>query len=316
MTIGDSTLIRSRKDEEGIAALAAAITWGGSKQSYYTIRWLVDGDLVDEAMCAYAYFRWLDDVLDASPLPRHDRLAFLARQKSLLTQLCTGRQPTRLGQEEELLAELISHERREHGGLRSYLRNMMAVMAFDARRRGRVITRGELNDYTETLAMAVMDGLSYFIGNDYEYPDSPARYLAVAGAHVSHMLRDAVEDSRMGYFNIPREVLEGAHISPADVDAPAYREWVAGRVTLARRCFRDGKRYILGLKHARAVLAGLAYCARFERVLSMIERDGYRLRSDYRRDRTIALTREPRRRAPRPMPPARSPVADLGWPSR
>jgi phytoene/squalene synthetase len=312
MSARHSTLIGPKMDEQRLTSLAAAITMAGSKQSYYTIRWLVDGDLVEDALCAYAYFRWVDDVIDASALPRHERLAFVARQRSMMERLYMGELPSGLWPEEQLLVDLITHERGEHVGLRSYVSNMMAVMAFDARRRGRVITRGELSDYTETLATAVMDGLSYFIGNAYEYPKTPERYLAVAGAHVCHMLRDAVEDAKVGYYNIPREVLEVSHISPSDVDAPAYREWVAGRVTLARRYFRDGKRYLLRLRHARAVLAGLAYCARFERVLNLIERDGFRLRSDYHRDRTCTPKPEARRRSPSVIPPTRYPVAGVG----
>jgi len=295
-----STLI----DEPDPDVLAAAITKAGSRQSYYTIRWLVDRDLVKDGMRAYAYFRWLDDVVDASATPRHQRLEFVWRQKSLMNRLFTGETPDGLRPEEELLARLIEGDRREHGGLRSYLRNMMAVMELDARRRGRVITRGELDEYTRTLATAVMDGLSYFIGHDYGYPASPDRYLAVAGAHICHMLRDTVEDVQAGYYNIPREVLEAARISPADVEAPAYREWVAGRVFLARRCFREGKRYILQLRHLRALLAGLAYCARFESVLDQIERDGFRLRADYRDRRRAG--RIDRLGMPRALPPSAS----------
>ena len=289
----------------GSTSLAAAITRAGSRQSFYTIRWLVDGDLVEDALHAYAYFRWVDDVVDMPLTPRHQRLAFVARQKSLMDSLYTGGRPERLAPEEQILARLVANERRGHGGLRSYLVNMMEVMAFDAGRRGRVISRGELNDYTENLATAVMDGLSYFIGNGYTYPASPARYLAVTGAHVCHMLRDAVEDARAGYFNIPREVLDTARISPADLDTPAYRDWVEKRVGLARKYFHEGKRYIFQLGHPRALLAGLAYCARFERVLTAIERDGFRLRSFHDRDpervkRPMAAFRLPRPHSPSP----------------
>ena len=44
--------------------LAAGITKSASKQTYYTIRFFVDRDLVNDAYRAYAYFRWVDDVLD------------------------------------------------------------------------------------------------------------------------------------------------------------------------------------------------------------------------------------------------------------
>ncbi len=44
--------------------LASSITKTASKQTYYTIRFLVDRDRVDDAYRAYAYFRWVDDVLE------------------------------------------------------------------------------------------------------------------------------------------------------------------------------------------------------------------------------------------------------------
>ena len=44
---------------------ASSITKAASKQTYYTIRFLVDRERVDDAYRAYAYFRWVDDVLDA-----------------------------------------------------------------------------------------------------------------------------------------------------------------------------------------------------------------------------------------------------------
>ena len=47
------------------ASLASAITKAASTQTYYTIRFLVDRPRMDDAFRAYAYFRWVDDVLDA-----------------------------------------------------------------------------------------------------------------------------------------------------------------------------------------------------------------------------------------------------------
>jgi hypothetical protein len=51
-----------------ITNLASSITKAGSYQTYYTIRFLVDRERVDDAYRAYAYFRWVDDVLDADSL--------------------------------------------------------------------------------------------------------------------------------------------------------------------------------------------------------------------------------------------------------
>jgi phytoene/squalene synthetase len=138
-----------------------------------------------------------------------------------------------------------------------------------------------LNEYSRLLATAVTEALYYFIGHGPVSPPHEARYLAVTAAHMTHMLRDAREDDEAGYFNIPREYLLARAISPSDIESPAYREWVRGRVQLARSYFRVGREYIARVSNLRCRLAGFAYTARFEWMLGAIERDNYRLRSEY-----------------------------------
>jgi phytoene/squalene synthetase len=160
---------------------------------------------------------------------------------------------------------------------------MMALMEFDAGRRGRLITESELDRYSQLLATAVMGAISYFIGHNCVYPDTRARPCAVLGAHIIHMLRDTFDDLESGYFNIPRSVLEVDRLKPTNVQHPAYRRWVRSRVDEARRCFTEGKAYVRHTGCLRATLAGYLYCARFEVVLRRIELDGYRLRAQYSR---------------------------------
>lgn len=263
------------------AAIARSITRGASKQTFYTIRWLVDRGLIDDAYRAYAYFRWVDDTIDVASKDRRAQLAFVTRQRRLLPRLEAGDQPDDLAPEEHLLADLFLARRDNHPGLASYLANMMAVMEFDAARRGRLITAEELDRYSRLLSTAVMDALAYFIGHRHTYPGGEARILAVQGAHIAHMLRDTRDDLAAGYFNIPRQILEAHRLTPTELAHPAYRDWVHERVELARRCFREGKRYIRAMGNTRSQLAGYLYCARFEVVLRRIELDGYLLRSDY-----------------------------------
>ncbi len=263
------------------AVLARAITRGASSQTFYTIRWLVDRGLSDDAYRAYAYFRWVDDTIDVASKDRRAQLAFVTRQRQLLRRLQAGETPGGLEVEEQLLADLMRSRRDDHPGLASYLTHMMAVMEFDAARRGRLITRDELDRYSRLLSTAVMDALAYFIGHPHRYPGGPTRTLAVQGAHIAHMLRDTHDDLEAGYFNIPREVLEASHLAPTSIAHPAYRGWVRERVELARRCFQDGKGYIRDMGNTRSQLAGYLYCARFEVVLRRIELDGFLLRSDY-----------------------------------
>jgi hypothetical protein len=261
---------------------ALLITKAASKQTYYTIRFLVDRERVEDAYRAYGYFRWVDDSLDAESISGPERIAFLERQESLLEQCYWGQVPRDMKLQEKMLAELIQHDREKNSGLQVYLRNMMQVMDFDARRRGRFISQVELNEYTRWLSSAVMECIHYFIGHDDFAPHDQTRYLAVSAAHITHMLRDTFEDARIAYYNIPREVLDANHIGPFDVHSDAYRAWVKSRVQLARTYFRSGKEYFARVQNVRCRLACNAYIARFEWLLDTIEREGYLLRPQYK----------------------------------
>ncbi|HTP02765.1 MAG TPA: squalene/phytoene synthase family protein [Anaerolineales bacterium] len=267
---------------EEIQALGAAITRAASLQTYATVRYLVDSERVGEAYQAYAYFRWVDDWLDEPRRQRADRLAFVQRQSALIDQCYEGGNARTEALEEEMLVSLVRTDPEQSSGLYSYIRNMLAVMAFDAERRGRLISQAELDSYQRALATAVTEALHYFIGHGAAAPRDATRYLAAEGAHIVHMLRDTVEDCELGYFNVPREFLNANGITPDDIDCESYRWWVKGRVELARSYFLAGRLYLSQAKSLRCRLAGYAYIARFEGVLDSIERDGYLLRPEYR----------------------------------
>ncbi|MEJ2597325.1 MAG: squalene/phytoene synthase family protein [Anaerolineales bacterium] len=274
-------------------ALAARITKAASKQTYYTVRYLVDRQRVSDAYRAYAYFRWVDDQLDQEDIKKPQRMAFVQRQKALMEGCYQGDSPPQLADEERMLVDLIGRDRQKDSGplvysgplacsgLQAYIRNMMAVMAFDAERRGRLVSQAELVDYSRYLATAVTEALHYFIGHGQYSPRGEARYLAATGAHIIHMLRDTTEDLRAGYFNIPAEYLEAHGISAWDVESAPYRAWVQGRVQLACSYFTAGRNYLSQVENLRCRLAGYAYIARFEGVLEAIGAEDYRLRPDY-----------------------------------
>lgn len=267
--------------------LAASITYAASRQTYCTIRLLADRGRVQHAYQAYAYFRWVDDCLDLQLSSRAERLRFVARQQSLLEVLSSGQEYGRLAREESMLAELIASDPAPESGLRTYLWHMMAVMAFDAQRRGRLVSRAELGSYTNHLAVAVTENLHYFIGHGEKSPHDSTRYAAVTAAHIAHMLRDTHDDIEAGYFNIPREVLNASRIKPKDIDHPAYRAWVRERVEFARQQFNLGYQYLSHVESLRCRIAGHSYISRFMSTLSMIEQDQYLLRAQYPARRTL-----------------------------
>ena len=274
--------------EQATAALARCITRESSRQTYFTILLLVDKELVDDCYRAYSYFRWADDVVDDLCETRDQRIAFIARQKALIDGFYDNERSEELRPEEDLIADLIKHERRQNSGLRSFIHNFMAILEFDADRKGRLISQAELTWYSDCLGKAVTDDIQYFIGNGHSYPDREDRYLAATAAHITHMLRDLLQDVSNGFINIPREYLEDKGIDPENITALAIRPWVREQVALARKYFAEGKRYLHDLDVLRCKIAGFWYCARFERILDTIERDGYILRPEYGKPRKIS----------------------------
>lgn len=260
---------------------ALSITKAASKQTFYTIRLLVDRERVQDAYLAYAYFRWVDDTIDADSITDSEQMRFLERQKHLLESCCNGKHLGDVDPHESMLVELLSRETGIDTGLHAYLHGMMRVMEFDARRRGRLISQSELDAYTFWLSSAVTEALHYFIGHCCTSPHNETRYLAVTAAHITHMLRDTYDDVQAGYYNIPREVLEANQIGPRDVHSPAYRAWVKSRVQKAQRYFEAGRAYLGQVESLRCRLAGLSYTARFEWLLDTIESEGYNLRPLY-----------------------------------
>ena len=269
------------------AALARSITKTSSKQTYLTACLLVDKDLVDDCFRAYAYFRWVDDVVDITTQTRVERISFIQRQKGLIERLYYNDPPDDLIPEEQIIADLISHDRRENSRLQSFIRKFLAIIEFDAYRKGRLIRQNELDWYQDCLGKSVTDGIQYFVGNCYPYPDTPYHYRAASAAHITHMLRDMVQDIEEGYINIPSDYLEEHDINPEDILSLPFRAWVQARIVLTREYFNEGKLYLDELDVLRCKIAGYWYCARFEGVLEAIERDGYNLRREYNERRKL-----------------------------
>ncbi|MHA1994146.1 MAG: squalene/phytoene synthase family protein [Candidatus Hodarchaeales archaeon] len=251
------------------------------KQTYLIILLMVDKKLTDECFKAYAYFRWLDNVVDENNLPQNEVRAIISRQKELINQLYNQEKIKPTSQEEEFLIDLIRKDRNENSYLQSYIRNFTSILEFDSTRKHKIVSNDKIRWYHQTVGKAVTDCIFHFIGNGAHYPESKKCYLAAEAAHITHMLRDYIEDVRSGYLNISKEDLNVYEISPDMVNNPAFREWVKGRVSLSRQFFCEGKKYIDQLGVLRTKITAYWFCSRFEKVLDIIEKDGYKLRREY-----------------------------------
>jgi phytoene/squalene synthetase len=263
------------------ATLAEMITRSASKQSYLTIKALVPQERRIAAFRAYAYYRWVDDLLDGEDLNHAQRSEFLASQGRLLSDCLSNHPPRDLCAEEFLLVELTQGNLKGDPGLEMYLRDMMDVMAFDVTRRGRRIDSSQLSWYSRRLATAVTEAVYTFMGDWCGAPRIVERYLAADAAHIVHMLRDMHEDLDTGYINIPIEVIPGERVDAKMLKQESVKRWVQDRVELARQYFKRGDEYLRTIKNPRCRMAGAWYATRFTGVLDAIEREDYLLRRDY-----------------------------------
>src|SRR5579862_1714972 len=85
--------------------ISARITKAASQQTYYTIRYLVDRNLTEDAYRAYAYFRWLDDTIDQKAAGCWERILFVERQKALIDCAYQGDWPSAATLEEQMMID-------------------------------------------------------------------------------------------------------------------------------------------------------------------------------------------------------------------
>jgi phytoene/squalene synthetase len=270
------------------AHLAREITRNASKQTYYTAQFMVDSGLEEDCNRAYAYFRWVDDYIDEVARTRGERIVFMNRQHDLIDQLYNGGRPVELCPEENIVADLIRRHPDPETGLHSFIQNFLAILEFDAHRKGQSIGQEELDWYTATLGESVTDCIQYFVSNGHKYPKAKNQHLAASAAHITHMLRDMSDDLANGFFNIPREFLDQNKLDPSLFGDPGFRNWVEQRVELARAYFSEGKKYLDQLEVLRCKIVGYWYCARFERILDEIERDNFILRDRYKNGNSLS----------------------------
>ena len=120
--------------------LAREITLNASKQTFFIIKILVDKGLKDDCYRAYAYFRWVDDMVDEVHQKKSEKIEFINRQVHLAELLFNGDRQVILSDEEEMLADLIFDDQCPQGLLKSYIYNFLSIIKFDADRHGERIS--------------------------------------------------------------------------------------------------------------------------------------------------------------------------------
>jgi hypothetical protein len=129
--------------------------------------------------------------------------------------------------------------------MRAQFEAFLDTMEFDVRRRGRVPSAKELDDYVLMTGHAFLRCLSYFATGELELPD-PCLDLGSRAYLYADALMDLEEDLAVGLINIPTKVIEQYAI---DLEAPAagLERWRPVRAAEILGYFRQARATIASI---------------------------------------------------------------------
>lgn len=231
---------------------------------------------------AYAYFRWLDDLVDQVEISRNLAIEIVERQRMLVQAWYSGKDPAPLDRSEALLRAVIEHDRRTGYRLHHMIGSFLAALAWDAERRHTVVSQHDLDRYSLWLGCAYAEGLLFGLGLD---PADAAYQGAIdacgVAAHLAHLVRDLRIDLALGYINISTEDIERFSIDLADPRLRGVGRWVPTTVERAQILFQQGRMQRRAMPSLRARLVFDLVCLRYLRLLDQI-------RSGWLRQGTLA----------------------------
>jgi phytoene/squalene synthetase len=221
---------------------------------------------------AYAYFRWLDDIIDQENISREAASRLVARQRSLTRAWYAGSDPFPSNQFEALLQGAIEYDRMSEYRLHHMIHCFLSALAWDAERRHTIVTQQDLDRYSLHLGRAYAEGLLFGLGlnpvcSDYRGP----RDLCGTAAHLTHLLRDLFIDLELGYVNISSRDMERFCIDIADPELRGTKQWVMFTIERAHTLFLQGRRHRDGLPTMRARLVFDIACLRYLWTLKRIK---------------------------------------------
>lgn len=272
-----------------LVSVACEVTRTCNPTAYRLARLFFNRSMLPVYCLGYAYFRWLDDLVDAPNALNNLVRTMLDRQRDIISAMYEYETQSiylALNIYEQMLVELISYDRTNGQSLQTYITDMLGLLEFDAKRRYQLCKQKDLDDYSRSLGRAYTKVLQIctargnFLANNHE--DNLAGYAA----HQAHILRDFYIDVPLGYFNISQEYMKSLgytleQLSSMELDQLDLRPWVRDTVSTGTRAFIQGLKAIKQIRNWRCRLLGYVTSAQYIYVLEKIKQNDYCLQRDY-----------------------------------
>lgn len=227
----------------------------------------------DYVLLGFAYVKVIDNVVDVER-DAEKALAYMVRQRRLMEACYAGAAPDgELPRPDHFGRQFFLQDARAGAPLRSCFEDVFAVMEFDVRRRGRVLSHDELDAHLVATGEPGIRFLTTFMAPEVELPPP---YLALASrAYLwADSLLDLEEDLADGLINVPAEAIERFELTPAVEDA-ALPLWVAEQAGRTMGYFDQALAQTDELEHPALILFCKLYLGRKrKKLLRLLEKRG------------------------------------------
>jgi len=271
---------------KNVLSVAQRITQKESSTAYRLSKFLFNRGTSAIFCLGYAYFRWLDDLVDALDATKEVIQAIVEKQKTLIGKLYSNNiriNVYELNIYEQMLYYLVKHDITNDCYLHNYFMNMFHAIEFDSQRRYQVSPQTALDTYSNRLGGAYTRVLQAFTSWHQTKPQADDMvYYSGFAAHKAHILRDFYTDISLGYYNISKESLAEYGWSIDQLPYVDLRNWVYRTVKETYLAFRYGLDALKKVQNQRLRFLGYATCAQYIFVLEKIRRNDYHLRLSYK----------------------------------
>lgn len=220
-----------------------------SPAGYWINRILLNPDAFPISCFIYAYFRWLDDLVDSPGMPNCTMSTILRSQRQSIVGQFAGQEDERkdLNPYEKMMLLAVHMALRSGYSIEQPILDMLDALELDSLRRYSVATKETLDEISFKLGRAYTD-FYWIFTNDPLCPPLPDDvYMLGFGAYQVHMLRDFYEDLSLGYYNVSIEDLSQLNLDNKEGLALADKSsWVE---MMAKKALGSLQLGLLSLEH-------------------------------------------------------------------
>jgi phytoene/squalene synthetase len=245
-------------------------------EAYLATKLFIRGKKGRLANLLYSYLRWVDDFVDDINIDRAEQKDFLLGQSKIINSLYKKDKPKIKNHLEKAVSEVVTFDIEKGCSLKSVIKEMFEVFDFDLKRKNSIPDFKEFNEYSKKIGDAYTRALLFFLAPTLNYREKYS--ISAYASHQIHLLRDFSRDKENGYFNISKEEINKYNIKKDFSQDKAFTLWVKDKIENIKSLFLEGKKTFAEIPILKVRLTGYLYCSRYERIISRIERNDYKLK--------------------------------------